>query len=189
MRIESIQNFAATAFDKCCKPRKSDENTPSNNNLERSPVMDTVSFGKFGGRYERLTKSYVLDKLIDGDINAYDTLLDSIYLSIEPTEETVNDPSRNIYKAKLISYKEFEPYSSDIAVEQIDRSMKRRVEDFNKLYGYENGWEKHLTTTKDFEKAAELAEYLNENGLFRRAGDSYDSMRDMSSWCYDHLAQ
>lgn len=108
------------------------------------------------------------------NINAYDTLRDSIYLNLEPTKETINDLSKNTYKLNLVSYQEFRPEASSDIVNQVDNSMRRRVRDFNELYGYENGWEKHLTTTEDFERAAELAEYLDEHGLFPRGNEGED---------------
>ena len=106
MRISEVQNFALNSLNKCCKPRKSNENISSNNSLERSPMMDTVSFGRFGGRYAELTKDYAWMHLLK-NITAYDILNKTIYLSVEPTKETVLDPTNNVYEAKLVDYREF----------------------------------------------------------------------------------
>lgn len=173
MRIESIQNFAATAFDKCCKPRKSNENISSNNSLERSPAIDTVSFGRFDEKYYPIVRKYAFRRLMN-DMYAYDAIRDSIYLNLEPTEETINDLSKNTYKLELVSYKEFRPDDPESDIREIDNVMKGRVKDFNRIYGYNDGWEKSLTTTEDFIKAAELANYLDEHGLFPRGDEGED---------------
>ncbi len=187
MRISEVQNFALNSLNKCCKPRKSNENISSNNSLERSPMMDTVSFGKFDQKYYPLVRKYVFNQLFD-NIPAYDALRNATYVNLEPTEETIINPKNGEYKLELISCKTFRPDFSQQRVDDYDGTMRMHIRNFNEMHGYKAGWEKHLSTTEDLEKAAALAEYLECHGYIQR-DDSLDPMNDMSKWCYDHLAQ
>ncbi len=178
MRIESIQNFTATALDKCCRPRKSNENTPSNNNLERSPIMDIVSFGKFDERYKKTTEHHVGIKLINNRAY-YRVLRDCIYLNLRPVDATKQDFENSEYKLELVSLREFRPDDETWVIKQSDELMQSHIDDFNEMHGLKSGWEKHLRTTEDFEKAAQLANYLDNNGYFPRHDDDHEEPLDM----------
>ena len=173
MRISNIQNFAVNMMDKCCKPRKSVENNQAQNGLERSPAMDTVSFGKFDKKYADETQIYVAGVLLD-DWEEYRALNRSTYLSIKPTKETLNDPSKNIYKASIVSYSTFRPDASKQKVDDYDETIKNLIRDFNELYGYKSGWEKNLHTREDFIKAARLANYVEQRGYIPRDTEGED---------------
>lgn len=191
MRILGIQNFITNNINKVNQNSNNSVNNSSKNNLERSPMQDTVSFGKFGGKYASIADEYAFDKLLDGNINYYSILDKCIYLSIEPTKETINDLSKNTYEANLVSFQTFYPNDSQDIISQMDKLMRNRIEDFNKekreqfklslengslkkeefdkkMQQYKSGWEKHLTSTEDFERAGELADYLDDNGFFPR---------------------
>lgn len=165
MRISEVQNFALNSLNKCCKPRKSNENISSNNSLERSPMMDTVSFGRFDERYKRQVSSYAALRLVN-NWNAYNVLKDCIYLNLQPTEETKKNPQNDEYELVLISLRAYRPERSEKMIKDSDELMQYHINKFNEIYGFEPGWEKHLRTTEDFEKAAQLANYLDDNGYF-----------------------
>ncbi len=178
MRISNVQNLAvnaANAMNKCCKPRKANENNAAQNSLKSSPMQDMVSFGRFDKTYKRQVTGYTAVRLVD-NWNAYNTLKDSIYLNLQPTKETRKNPQNDVYELELVSYKEFRPWESQNVIDEYDSTMHYHINTFNEIYGYESDWEKHLTTTEDFEKAARLASYLDDNGYFpNRSGYEYDN--------------
>lgn len=176
MRISNIQNFAANAanmIDKCCGPRKSANNTTSQNSLERSPAMDTVSFGVFDKKYADETQIYAAGLLLK-DWEAYRALNCSTYLSIKPTEETLNDPPKNIYEMNIVTYSTFRPEASKETVEDYDKTIKNIISDFNEIFTYKSGWEKKLHTREDFIKAAKLANFVEQRGYIPRDNEDED---------------
>ncbi len=173
MRISNIQNFAANAvnmMNKCCGPRKSANNTASQNNLEHSPAMDTVSFGNIGvgdqwgvkgkkGYVDKQLDAYITNLFIDGGhdiIEDLEAIGDCIYFDTRAVN--IMD---NIYKADLVSFERFQPEAGKDKIKEYNKTLKDAYDDFNKENGYKAGWEKHLHTEEDFRKLAELARYLN----------------------------
>ncbi len=174
MRIQGIQNFAQNAIDKCCKPRKSLENN-SQNNLERTPAMDTVSFGVYDKANKDFVSSCAVYKLIGHDrfLRLTEALEDSIYLRVFPTKDTLLDPMRGKCRLELVSFREMRPDAPKRMVDEYDETMRDRMKDFNEMNHLEDGWEKELSTKEDFVNAAELAIYLDDHGLFPKDDDHY----------------
>ncbi len=175
MRISNIQNFAASAvnmMDKCCGPKKSVENTISQNNLERSPKIDTVSFGNFGitavkgsnkkDYTDETAKTYARKLFIKYAINelkVYEAIRDCVYLDV-----TTKDFENNIYEAELVHYNQLCSQGSNDLARQCDKKIKDAYQDFNEEHGLEEGWEKELHNIEDFLMLGELARHLTWNG-------------------------
>ncbi len=164
MRISNIQNFAVNMMDKCCKPRKSVENNQAQNGLERSPAMDTVSFGKFGvngkkGYKDEKAEEYAQYLLLAEDMSDFEVICDSIYLDV-----VTKDFMNNIYSASLVSLKALQPWENKDTIDICDRKIKNAYKEFNKENDLEEGWERKLHDEKDFRLLAELARHLNYNG-------------------------
>ncbi len=174
MRISNVQNFAlnaVNAIDKCCRPRKANENNSAHNSLERSPMQDTVSFGSFDEKYYDFVSECMLHNLRKGKnrdnfMRLMDNVEDSQYVRLMPTKDTLLDPKRGKCKLRLVSFKEMRPYASDEKVKYSDDIMRNHIKDFNKIHELEDDWEQELKTPEDFEMAAELARYLDNHGYF-----------------------
>ena len=178
MRISGIQNFITNNINKVNQNSKNSVKNSTKNNLERSPMQDTVSFGKFDERYESLINRYVGVRLINNRA-AYRTLKDSIYLILKPTEETKKNLQNDVYELDLVSLREFRPNEEEWVIKQTDDLMRYHINTFNEIYGYGSDWEKHLTSTEDFEKAARLASYLDNNGYFPSHDNNREEPLDM----------
>ncbi len=165
MRISGIQNFITNNINKVNQNSNNSTKNSTKNSLERSPMQDTVSFGRFDKTYEDLVSNYVGIRLIN-NWHAYTTLEDTIYLNVQPTEETKRNLQNDVYELELVSLREFRPWYNDDEIKPRDDLMRTHIRKFNEIYGYKPGWEKHLTSTEDFEKAARLASYLDDNGYF-----------------------
>ena len=183
MRISNVQNLAvnaANAMNKCCKPRKANENNAAQNNLERSPMQDTVSFeGYEEGKDKASSKEFaslcVRWKFFNAKLLRQETPLeDSIYLKVMPAEDTLFDFKRATCALRLSTPEELRKEESHYASDPDDyyRTMKRHMEDFRKQKGLEKGWEKNLETLEDFQNAVELAEYLDRHPYFGSGSNS-----------------
>ncbi len=168
MRISNIQNFAANAVRSVSKAfslQKTNSNS-TQNDLDRSPAIDTVSFGKFGingeNPYEdEEAKRYVINLFLGRNMSDFQAINKSIYLDVV-TKDSKND----IYSASLVSLRSLRSWESDRSVEACDRKIKNAYKEFNKENDLEEGWERKLHDEKDFRLLAELARHLNYNGYF-----------------------
>ena len=64
MRISGIQSFISNNNNRI-NQNSNNINNASKNNLERSPMQDTVSFGRFDTAYEDLVSNYAGIRLIN----------------------------------------------------------------------------------------------------------------------------
>ncbi len=173
MRISNVQNFAlnaVNAIDKCCRPRKANENNSAHNSLERSPMQDTVSFGSYDEKNRHFVSECMLHNLLKGNYSNFMRLMDNVeysqYVRLMPTDDTLLDPNRGKCKLKLVSFKEMRPEASQEKVNDYDDTMRDHIKEFNEINELEDDWEQELKTPEDFKMAAELALYLDNHGYF-----------------------
>lgn len=153
MRISNIQNFAANSVRSVSKAfslQKTNSNS-TQNDLDRSPAIDTVSFGKFDQNYTSYKKGQpciwkdVMKFCIDRD--TFERVRDSIYFTITPTAETKRHPDLKKYEIVIIN---------DDNHRRFDEDVDKMLNDFTKDFGLEKKWYKNLHTEEDFSKLALL---------------------------------
>ncbi len=176
MRISGIQNFITNNINKVNQNSSNSVNNSTKNNLERSPMQDTVSFGRYDKENYTFVSKCVTRKLYKiGELGTELPLRESDYLKVVPAKDTLLDPWRGKCALEFnIDYlKEVRPFASETDVDRFSSRMQEHLDDFNADHRYEAGWEKELDEPEDFVRAIEFAEYLERHPYF--SGDSGSS--------------
>ena len=179
MRISGIQNFITNSINKVNQNSNNSVNNSTKNNLERSPMQDTVSFGKYDEENYNFVSKCVIRKLVAiRQLGIQGPLRDSKYLKLAPAKDTLLDPEKGKCTLEFnIDYlKEVRPFASETDVDRFSSRMQEHLDDFNADHRYEAGWEKELDEPEDFVRAIEFAEYLNNHPYF--SGDRETEIPD-----------
>ncbi len=176
MRISGIQNFITNNINKVNQNSNNSVNNSTKNNLERSPMQDTVSFGKYDEENYNFVSKCVIRKLVAiRQLGIQGPLRDSKYLKLAPAKDTLLDPEKGKCTLKFnVAYlKEVQPFSNEKDVNDYLERMQQHLNKFNSIHKYQEGWEKELEQPEDFVRAIEFAEYLERHPYF--SGDSGSS--------------
>ena len=178
MRISGIQNFITNNINKVNQNSSNSVNNSTKNNLERSPMQDTVSFGEYSEKHANFVQECMTYHLLAaGELGIEFPLMMSDYLVVSPTEDTLLDPKRGKCRLRFATADEVLKATGGARTPRFEETYIRRMNEllteFNNNWGYEPGWEKELDKPEDYVKAARFAQYVERHPYF--SGDSGSS--------------